>query len=180
VRGVEAVTIDEIVARAAVAKGSFYRYFRDKEDLVGAIVAPLAGPISAAFDRCRAQLGATQPGEPLLGAYAAFAAELAGVIFEHAPVARLYLQERRAPPEGARRPIAALARAVDEGGFALARFASDRGLTRPGDSRVSAAVVVGAVEHLASMALAGDDSLRAPSVALEFIGIILEGVRAGR
>jgi AcrR family transcriptional regulator len=177
-RGVEAVTIDEIVAKAGVAKGSFYRYFRDKEDLVRAIVAPLERPLRESFERCKSALAEACAGASLAAAYGRFAAELAAVIFEHAPVVRLYLQERRAPGEGPRAPIAELARFVDEGALELASFASRRSLTRPGDSRVSAAVVVGAAEHLAAMALAGDESLREPSVAMEFIGIILDGVRA--
>lgn len=177
-RGVEAVTIDEIVSKTGVAKGSFYRYFRDKEDLVRAIVAPLERPLRESFDRCKAALSDAGAAESLAAAYGLFAAELAGVIFEHGAIVRLYLQERRAPGEGPRAPIAELARFVDSSALELASFACQRGLTRPGDSRVSAAVVVGAAEHLASMALAGDQSLRDPSVAMELIVIILDGVRA--
>ena len=39
-RGIEGVTIDDIVKSASVAKGSFYRYFQDKSDLVAAIFGP--------------------------------------------------------------------------------------------------------------------------------------------
>ncbi len=39
--GVEAVTIDQIVDGARTAKGSFYRYFRDKTDLVASLVEPV-------------------------------------------------------------------------------------------------------------------------------------------
>lgn len=176
-RGIEAVTIDEIVSKAGVAKGSFYRYFRDKEDLVRALVDPIERPLREAFERCKSTLESCTTDENLAGAYGLFAAELAKVIFDNAPLVRLYLQERRAPTEGARKPVAELARFIDRGGFELASFASQRGLTRHGDSRVSAAIVVGAAEHLAAMALAGDDTLRDPSVAMEFISIILDGVR---
>src|SRR5687767_14548749 len=40
--GVEAVTVEQIVDEAGVAKGSFYRYFGDKADLVEALFAPVA------------------------------------------------------------------------------------------------------------------------------------------
>lgn len=176
-RGIEAVTIDQIVSRAGVAKGSFYRYFRDKEDLVRALIDPLERPLREAFERCKRTLESCPNDESLAGAYGMLAEALAKLIFDHAPIVRLYLQERRAPKEGARRPIAALARFVDRGAFELAVFASQRGLTRRVDSRVSAAIVVGAAEHLAAMALAGDETLRDPSVAMEFIAIILDGVR---
>src|SRR5688500_3148300 len=36
--GIPYVTIDQIVERAGVAKGSFYRYFRDKEELVASLL----------------------------------------------------------------------------------------------------------------------------------------------
>lgn len=38
--GVESVTIDQIVGAAKVAKGSFYRYFSDKSDLVENLIDP--------------------------------------------------------------------------------------------------------------------------------------------
>lgn len=176
-RGIEAVTIDEIVSKAGVAKGSFYRYFRDKEDVVRALVDPIERPLRESFDRCKAVLEAQTSDASLTQAYGEFAGELAAVIFGNASQVRLYLQERRGPSEGARRPIAELARFIDRGAYELASFASQRGLTRAGDSRVSAAVVVGAAEHLAATALAGDQSVRDPSVAMEFIAIILDGVR---
>ncbi|MFA9471265.1 MAG: helix-turn-helix domain-containing protein, partial [Deltaproteobacteria bacterium] len=41
-RGIEAVTIDEVAREAGMAKGNFYRYFRDKADLVEAVIEPVA------------------------------------------------------------------------------------------------------------------------------------------
>ena len=41
-QGLAATTIDEITKTAGTAKGNFYRYFSDKEDLVRAIVKPVA------------------------------------------------------------------------------------------------------------------------------------------
>ena len=51
--GIERVTIDDIVQGAGVAKGSFYRYYQDKEDLVDALFAPIAEQILNALDRGR-------------------------------------------------------------------------------------------------------------------------------
>ncbi len=39
-RGVEGVSVDDITKSAEVAKGSFYRYFKDQEALVDALVQP--------------------------------------------------------------------------------------------------------------------------------------------
>ncbi|MDP3279200.1 MAG: helix-turn-helix domain-containing protein [Deltaproteobacteria bacterium] len=176
-RGIEAVTIDDIVVQAGVAKGSFYRYFDDKEALVRGILAPLEEPLHEAFTRCRRALADADRGPSLVAPYASFAAEIAHTIFELESVTRLYLQERRGANAGARRPIARLARFIDDSAETLAAFANARGLTRPGDSQVSAAVVVGAAEHLAYRALLGETQLRSPAVAVELIAIILDGVR---
>lgn len=179
-RGVEAVTIDEIVARAKVAKGSFYRYFRDKEELVAAIVAPVERPLREAFERCQQALAIASPGPELAIPYFALALEIASMSVEHSAVTRLYLQERRGPSKGARRPIAQLATLIDTSAERLALFASDQGLTRTVHSKISGAFVVGAVEHLASRALNGDQDLHAHDVASELIAIVLDGVRANR
>src|SRR5262245_11671761 len=55
-QGVETVTIDQIVDAAGVAKGSFYRYFDDKRQLVETMFAPLADAIRSAFVQCDAEL----------------------------------------------------------------------------------------------------------------------------
>src|SRR3954453_11733398 len=51
-RGVADVTVDEVVVRADIAKGSFYRYFRDLEDLVDAMLRPLSERFRGALDDC--------------------------------------------------------------------------------------------------------------------------------
>ncbi|MFT3756483.1 MAG: helix-turn-helix domain-containing protein [Pseudoxanthomonas sp.] len=58
-RGLEDVTIDEITREAGVAKGSFYRYFKDKEELVRALLEPGRERIVAAFERAEQKLQAT-------------------------------------------------------------------------------------------------------------------------
>src|SRR5512143_3862673 len=53
-RGVERATVDDIVAAAGVAKGTFYLYFRTKDDVVNAvaerIVAGVADRVEAAIE----------------------------------------------------------------------------------------------------------------------------------
>ncbi len=38
-RGVEGTSISDIVQKAGIAKGTFYRYFRDKDDLVDSVIS---------------------------------------------------------------------------------------------------------------------------------------------
>ncbi|MGY0023479.1 TetR family transcriptional regulator [Streptomyces sp. cg35] len=57
-KGPDATTAEEIAARAGVALRTFYRYFRNKQDAVGPLLA-------SGGDRWRALLAAAEPGTPL-------------------------------------------------------------------------------------------------------------------
>ncbi|MEO7097110.1 MAG: helix-turn-helix domain-containing protein, partial [Polyangiales bacterium] len=88
--GTAAVTIDQIVERAEIAKGSFYRYARDKADLVEQIMTPVGEQVTAALERCEQALRRAQP-DTLIATYLQLAAELSTVITLHAPRVLLYL-----------------------------------------------------------------------------------------
>jgi len=55
-RAIDAVSIDDIVLAAGVAKGSFYNHFSDREALVGAISAEIRASVEAAVDLANAQV----------------------------------------------------------------------------------------------------------------------------
>ncbi|SMD22588.1 transcriptional regulator, TetR family [Kibdelosporangium aridum] len=46
-KGVAGLTVDEVAARADVAKGTFYLYFRSKEQLIGALQDRFVGDLTA-------------------------------------------------------------------------------------------------------------------------------------
>ncbi len=175
--GIELVTIDDIVREANVAKGSFYRYFEDKDDLVDALVTPLTEHMREAFAICDRALSEAQP-ESVTAPYMTLAMALTQAVLEQGDVVRLYLQESRAPAVGARMPIANLAREVREGAIALATAALRHGLVRGIDPRVVATAVVGAVEHLMVRFLAGDDLGETGEIYSSLILLVLDGVRA--
>ena len=177
-QGIPGVTIDQIVARAGVAKGSFYRYVRDKEELVATLLSPLAGGVVHAFEACRVALDrAGTPGE-LSDAYLGLARGIAEAITRHPRAARLYLQESRGPAVGARAPVTALGAQVADQAEALSRHARDHGLLRDIEPRVQALVVLGAVERLLFDFLAGRRVASRPEeVSAMVVTIILDGVR---
>ena len=113
--GVEAVTIDQIVDGARTAKGSFYRYFRDKTDLVASLVEPMRGDIKSAFGRCAEALREAKRGGDVAKPYEGLAQDLIRVVLQYPDVVRLYLHESRGPKNGARAPIVE----VSEEGLAL-------------------------------------------------------------
>lgn len=46
-RPVDAIPIDDVVARAGVAKGSFFNHFADKQDFAGAVAAEVRGELES-------------------------------------------------------------------------------------------------------------------------------------
>lgn len=176
--GTSAVTIDQLVERAEIAKGSFYRYARDKADLVEQLMMPVGEKVIAALERCEQALRRARR-ETLARTYLALAAELSTVVAEHSPQVLLYLQEMRAPAAPERRSIHALAEELTTRAITLTNIARDHGLIRNVDARVSALTVLGAIdtilfEHLRRRRLAADNI---PTVIAELVTIVLGGIR---
>ncbi len=175
--GLEQVTIDDIVRKADVAKGSFYRYFVDKVDLVAVLFAPVSERVLQAFQLCEDVLRASRTPEELSAAYQGLALELAAIVMEHPDVVRLYLQECRAPDVGARKPVVVLAAEINQRAVSLTHVAHDQGLLRAFNSRVSAMAVVGAVEHLLFRFLSGDALGEVYEIPPMLVSLILDGLR---
>ncbi|HEX7775392.1 MAG TPA: helix-turn-helix domain-containing protein, partial [Parvibaculum sp.] len=49
-QGVDATTIDEIVDLAGVAKGTFYNYFTDRQDIASSVAATVRHQMNAAVE----------------------------------------------------------------------------------------------------------------------------------
>ncbi|MFW6051741.1 MAG: TetR/AcrR family transcriptional regulator [Myxococcota bacterium] len=177
-RGLEAVTVDDIARAAGMAKGNFYRYFRDKDDLVDALFEPIVEEMRAAMRRCAEDLAVAGGPVELYAAYEALARSLAEAALPRPGVVRLYLQERRSPGVGARAPIRRLSNQIDEASIELSNVAVEHGLLRVRDPRISAYAVVGAVEELMLAVL--QERLDAPpeEIIETLIGLVLDGIRA--
>ncbi len=178
--GTAAVTIDQLVDAAGIAKGSFYRYAEDKADLVGQIMTPVGEQVIAALDRCEQALHRAKR-DTLASTYLALAAELSAVVAAHAPRVLLYLQEMRAPAAPERRSIHALAEELTTRAVSLTIIARDHGLIRKVDPRVSALTVLGAIDtilfdHLRRHRADGDNAPAIRSIG-ELVTIVLAGIR---
>lgn len=176
--GTAAVTIDQIVERAGMAKGSFYRYASDKEDLVSQILAPVIAEATAVLDRCEQQLRKGRR-EDIAAIYLALARDLSQVVARYAPQVLLYLQEARAPQGAAPPAIQHLADALTSRTIALTEIARDHGLIRPVDPEVSALAVLGAVDAILFAHLRRRRAPRASisQVTAGLVDIVLRGIR---
>jgi AcrR family transcriptional regulator len=142
-RGLDAVTIDDIVEKADFSKGSFYRYFKDKEHLVEYLLDPIGDIFRAA-----AVVLYNSPPELLEGAYFQMAMTLGRAVFSHPDVVRLYLQECRGPAAGARKPVRKLADEIAYRAVELGRTARATGRYKDMDTRVVTLAIIGAGERL--------------------------------
>jgi AcrR family transcriptional regulator len=176
--GVEVVTIDDITARARMAKGGFYRYFDDKDALVRALVAPLAETIERAFARCSAELAAARTLDGIAAGYMTLAADLARAVLEQSDVVRFYLQECRGPAAGPRRPVSRLAARILELSIGVTRVAVERRLMRPFSAEIITLAVIGATEAMIHAHLSGAGLAPAAGVAPALIDLFLHGVAA--
>lgn len=177
-RGIESVTIDEVARAAGMAKGNFYRYFRNKADLVEATIAQLAKSLRSAIADCDRRLREAESEEDTLSAYSDLGVRVAMVLVVHAQASRLYLQERRGPSHPDRLAVTELAHELEHSAIAISQVAVDRGLLTITDPRVSALAVMGAVESLAVASLQGRFELDLAKTGKILINFVVEGLRA--
>ncbi|HHH11732.1 MAG TPA: TetR/AcrR family transcriptional regulator [Sorangium sp.] len=178
-RGLAASTVDEITRAAGVSKGSFYRYFSNKGDLVAAIFAPLEALFNDAMARCERALEQARTPQQLHGAYTQLATELATQLLQTPDPVRLYLQECRGPREGPHAPIVGLANSITAAAIRITETACARQLLRPLPPEITALSVVGACERILMRYF--DDS--APSLdpllaSSSLISLVVDGIRA--
>jgi AcrR family transcriptional regulator len=174
--GLDRVSIGEIAEAADVPKGSFYRYFQDKPELVAALLAPVAEPTVAALQAAERALAAAEHADGLRLAYATLTQTLLSTLPQQADVVRLFLQERHGPPSEARAPVLDLQRALERHAVGLTEAAMTRGLLQPADPEVSALLFLGATTELVHHHLRGP-GLRDPIAAgALLVQLALEGI----
>ncbi len=175
--GIEGVSIDDITRQAQVAKGSFYRYFHDKEDLVRAAFAPARTRVLGAFERAERKLREADGPDRVRRAYGRLGRELTAALMHEPEITRLYLPESRAPAVHARVPIRELEREVAAAALRLSELAFSHGLLRRVPPQVSTLAVIGATERMLHALFSGDLKI-APTVAMQgLLSIVLDGMR---
>jgi AcrR family transcriptional regulator len=177
-RGIEAVSVDDIMKSARMAKGSFYRYFVDQAALVAELMEPTRALITEALETCLAELKVATTRDGQIKAYARVGQVLAALLMEQPGPVRLYLQESRAPAQGARKPIIELSKLVSRYALDITRAAQQHGILKPIPLAVSALTVVGATERLLLAVLQDEDIGNVLEVPAALTTLILDGLKA--
>jgi len=187
-RGVERVTIQEITEKAGVAKGSFYRYFKNKSELIEVLYAPLYGELEEAFEACEEVLKVSTQVPEMIAAYEKLGEALIGSMLMRLDRILLYLQESRGPqaptkkktsePASTRKGIHHLTHLITEKCVSLAEAAQSHGLLRPIHPRVSALIVIGAVERLLFGFLSGEELGNPLEISQTLIELVIQGLQA--
>ncbi|MFL5322235.1 MAG: TetR/AcrR family transcriptional regulator, partial [Myxococcaceae bacterium] len=177
-KGLNETSIDDITQAADVAKGSFYRYFADKEALIEALLKPVSDDVLAGLDACGRALETVTTAEAMFAAYRVLGEGLAATILGHMDVVRLYLQESRGAPVGARARVVELSDAIAKSAIDVTKKAHKHGILRPIHPSVSALAVVGAMERIMVGLLNGEDVGNPLEIPDGLITLILYGLRA--
>lgn len=175
-RGVEGVSVDDITRAANVAKGSFYRYFKDQEALVEALIEPARKVILDALDEVAVALEKSLTRETQFTTYRAVGGALATLIMEHPGVVRLYLQESRAPAVGARRPLGKLSVDINRQSIELTKQAQQLKIFKEFPPAVSALTVVGASEKLILGVLLDQELGNPLEIPNALVSLIFDGI----
>ncbi len=177
-KGVQAVTIGEIVKAAGVAKGSFYRYFESKTELVLALFAPIAAEIQSALQTAREEINVLTDANEMARVYSTLAATIAITITKNPKALQLYLQENRGPAIGARAPIVKLSRSIEKATLEMTLVAQDHDLLRKDyDAQIGSLASIGAIERILLALETGETDKNPAEVAAELIRIMLNGIR---
>lgn len=175
-RGVDNVTVDQIVAKARIAKGSFYRYYRSQAALLTAMFDPIEARLDAIYAECSDGLAQAQGPPGLLGAYITLGSHLAALLTDARDEVLLYLQECRGPASPSRRPIHRIARLLLLQTCQVTEQAMQHGLLRRGDPALTALSVIGATERVMYAHLTAKDAQPNIAEAPALIDLFLRGV----
>lgn len=176
-QGLAATTIDEITKAAGTAKGNFYRYFSDKEDLVRGIMQPVTEKVEHDLTRAVEAIEVSRDRSTMIQAYEELGRQLAVLLGNNALVLKLYLQESRGARNGARAPICELSELISTKAIEMTRKAHDNNLLRPFQAEISALAVVGAGERLLAAVLEGEDVGDPLLLPMSVTSLILDGLR---
>lgn len=174
--GYAPATVERMVERAGVARGTFYLYYTDKHALFTDVVARFYTPLVVAIAGARDALaGGADPPD----VYSALGAALAAGVADHADGARLVLREMRSAGPGGE-VVRHWSAQIDILTADILQDAVARRLLRPHETATVALAITGGVERLAWSWLLGEAPRDPAAATLELIGLFTFGLAAER
>jgi AcrR family transcriptional regulator len=176
--GLDAVSVDDVMRKARMAKSTFYRYFDTQAALVESLMKPAVDIMLEALELCSVELESAGTRETQFQAYRRTGDVMARLLLEYPGQVRLYLQESRAPANGARVPITRISTVVSRYAVAITQKAQAHGILKPIPVAVSALTVVGAIERLLLAVLQDEDVGNPLELPLALTKLILDGLKS--
>jgi AcrR family transcriptional regulator len=184
-RGYRAANIADICKEAGVARGTVYQYFRNKRDVLIALLDDVAARVARVLAE-RPQLavprGAKIPVEVIVKFCRARLREMLAAVFADEEVLRLLLREARGLDGVVDRAIAKIDDMILREMEADVRAAQAGRVMRKVPPKLAARYLLGGVEKMILAAIAADEELDVgaivdTAVELELFGILHEEVR---
>lgn len=173
--GFTGASVERIAEAADVARGTFYLYFRDKEELFTLLLDRMFQPLLTSVRAARDALAACTDAPSTFPVYAILAGELAGLMIAQEGALRLYFGEARAVGAGGEvvrdrvREVHALTETILADAIA-------RQVLRPHDTRVAAVAIVGGIDALVFAFLRDRTAIDPASVQAEVISLFRHGL----
>ncbi len=155
-QGYDPASIEMVVAKAEIARGTFYLYFGGKSALFQHVLNRLLVPVENALLACRDALAVAGSADEARTAYLALSASLTQTVLSHPREALLFYREHRHSGE-AGEWLGRWSARTDVVVIDMVRSLMERGLLRSTDPQIVALAILGAVDRLAFAALSGED-----------------------
>jgi AcrR family transcriptional regulator len=184
-RGYRAANIADICKEAGVARGTVYQYFRNKRDVLIALLDDVAARVARVLAE-RPQLavprGAKIPVEVIVKFCRARLREMLAAVFADEEVLRLLLREARGLDGVVDRAIAKIDDMILREMEADIRAAQAGRIMRKAQPKLAARYLLGGVEKMILAAIAADEEIDLPAIVdtaveLQLFGILHEEVR---
>jgi AcrR family transcriptional regulator len=173
-KGYHATSIDDLIAAAGVARGTFYLYFQSKRAIFDELLDELFQTLVGVVHRIDVGPGAPPPAEQMNATV-----ELVfGTLLENRALARILLREAVGIDADFDRKLAEFYGRIENLIVQALETGTEMGLVRPCDAQVAARCVLGAIKELVHHAFVERDPAEADLLKLghELIAFTLNGL----
>lgn len=151
--GYHQTRIEDIIKKAQVGKGTFYLYFKNKEELVMAIMDQLLGEVSHTLDWVQLNIGDVND---LRHLFLEEAKRLTHTFYQNQESARFLFREGRAVSRLVEKRINDYMKAMQKTSEETYQFGLTLGILNNIDPTISSTLVVGGIMHIYQQWLEGN------------------------